>query len=305
MIFPSPRFRADPPRAAIRVTGEDAFTFLQGQFTNELRQAVGTATYGLWLDQKGKVLADSHVMRISENEFLIVSDDSPADTIKQRLEGYIVADDVTLTDETAGTAGLTLVGQSSGAALAKILGARPAGNRFIAAASVLAFAGRVSREENFKALGSAQVIGSLQQQLAAAGATPIATDEFEFARLASGIARVPGDIGPGDLPNEGSLAESAISYTKGCYLGQEVMARLKNLGQVRRRLHVLRGRGTPPPPRTPLYQNGKKVGETRSAAGHDHEFVALAMLSLINFKPGADLSLEPAGPTTMAVESHG
>src|SRR3954468_18308417 len=124
MIFSDPRFQARHLGAVIRVAGEDAFMFLQGQFTNELRQANGGVVYGLWLDQKGKVLADSYVLRIWENEFLVASEYSSADVIRQRLESYIVADDVALTDETVGTAGLTLIGGKCGAALEKILGGR-------------------------------------------------------------------------------------------------------------------------------------------------------------------------------------
>src|SRR5882757_371348 len=87
------------PETLLRVTGEDAFGFLQGQFTNELRQPPGNATYGLWLNQKGKILADSHVLRVAEKEFLIASVAAPVAVIRQRLEDYIVADDVVLTDE--------------------------------------------------------------------------------------------------------------------------------------------------------------------------------------------------------------
>src|ERR1700752_2733920 len=110
------------PGAVMRVTGEDAFSFLQGQFTNELRQGTGSVTYGLWLDQKGKVLADSHVLRLSENEFLLVSMNSPADLIRRRLEDYIVADDVALADETAGTHGMVLLGAGAGEKLSRVLG---------------------------------------------------------------------------------------------------------------------------------------------------------------------------------------
>src|SRR3954464_3910292 len=111
MIFSKLRLAEFAPGAVIRVTGDDAFTFLQGQFTNELRQPVGSVTYGLWLDQKGKVLADSHVLRVSENEFLLVSVFSAARLIQQRLESYIVADDVILADETATTHGIVLLGE--------------------------------------------------------------------------------------------------------------------------------------------------------------------------------------------------
>ena len=118
------------PGTLLRVTGEDAFNFLQGQFTNELRQPPESATYGLWLNQKGKILADSHVLRVSEDEFLIASEISPVAVIKPRLEEYIVADEVGLADETATTQGLLLGGAPGGAIIKELLGAVPAPGRF-------------------------------------------------------------------------------------------------------------------------------------------------------------------------------
>lgn len=293
------------PQAVIRVTGEDAFTFLQGQFTNELRQAVGSVTYGLWLDQKGKVLADSHVLRVSEKEFVVVSTNSPADIIKRRLEDYIVADDVLLVDETAATSGMVLVGAGVGEVLARVLMAPVASARFAQAAQVMAYAGRRMGGENFEILGAVDALFAIREKLVGAGVKVIDHAELEFARITAGIPAVPEDIGSGDLPNEAGLESVAISYTKGCYLGQEVMARLKNLGQVRRRLHVVHGRGTPPRPRTALYQGDKKVGEIRSIAPRGDDFVALAMLSLVNFKAGVGLSREPGGAATITADSHG
>ena len=73
------------------------------------------------------------------------------------------------------------------------------------------------------------------------------------------------------------------------------MARLKNLGQVRRRLHLLRGVGTPPASGAGLYQGEKKIGEVRSVASEGDGFVALAMLSLVNLSATAPLSLAPDG----------
>src|ERR1044072_4572025 len=122
MISDPLRFLDYRPAATIRVSGSDAFTFLQGQFTNQLRQAAGSAAYGLWLDQKGKVLADSRVMRVSENEFLIHSDSSAVQVIRWPLEDYIVADDVVLTDETEATHGLVVLGGRAGEALERIMG---------------------------------------------------------------------------------------------------------------------------------------------------------------------------------------
>jgi folate-binding protein YgfZ len=294
------------PGAILRATGEDVFPFLQGQFTNELRQAPGSATYGLWLNQKGKVLADSHLLRVSEKEFVIVSLHASAETIRQRLEDYIVADDVGLADETAGARGLLVTGAGSASIMRRILGETPAAGHFARYADGVVFRSQRLPGESFEVIGAADAMPAWRRRFLAEGFVSVGSPDIEFARIAAGIPAVPADIGPGDLPNEGGLDESAISYTKGCYLGQEVMARLKNLGQVRRRLHVVRGgRGAPPAALAPLYQDGKKVGEIRSVASRADGFVAFAMLSLINLKSEQGLSLEPAGPASIEVQRHG
>lgn len=297
-----PPFR---PAAFIRVTGGDAASFLQGQFTNELRQAPGSATYGLWLNQKGRVLADSHVLRLAENEFLVASAFSPAEVIRQRLEDYIIADDVMLGDETAAMHGLALWGAGGGALVADLMGGLPAPGRFSERDGVLAFRGRWLPGESWALLGPEARIAELRERLTGRAGPEASREQMGFARILAGIPSIPQDLGPGDLPNEGGLDETAISYTKGCYLGQEVMARLKNLGQVRRRLHVVRGPGATPAPLTALYQGEKKVGEIRSAAGRGGEFAALAMLSLVNLDAKAGLSLEPNAPATLTLHAHG
>lgn len=293
------------PKALIRVTGDDAFAFLQGQFTNELRKEPGAATYGLWLNQKGKVLAESHVLRVAEREFLLASATSPAAVIQKRLEDYIVADDVMLTDETDAVRGVSLWGAGAGGLMAGLLGEAPRGGRFIRHGDVIAFCGHRLPGENHVLLGPEARIRKLREQVLGRGCQEASHEEMEYARIAAGLPGVPQDVGPGDLPNEGGLEDSALSYTKGCYLGQEVMARLKNLGQVRRRLHVVRGRGPAPAALTALYQGQKKVGEVRSSARRGDEFVACAMLSLVNLNPQAGLSLVPDGPAVVTLDHHG
>ncbi len=293
------------PQALLRVTGEDAFSFLQGQFTNELRQPPGSVTYGLWLNQKGKVIADSQVLRVSENEFLIFSAHSSAAVIRQRLEDYIVADEVTLADETVGVRGLLIWGAGSGEVVGRLFGGRPAASRLVRREDVFVFGGQRLSGENYEILGPEKTLLELRGQLEARAVEEASAAEMEFARITAGRPLVPVDIGAGDLPGEGGLDEPAISYTKGCYLGQEVMARLKNLGQVRRRLQVVRGRGPAPSSLALVYQGEKKVGELRSVAGRDGGFVALAMLSLINLNAAAGLSLTPGGAPDLSLDHHG
>jgi folate-binding Fe-S cluster repair protein YgfZ len=87
-------------------------TFLQGQFTNDLRNLLPRqSVYGLWLDRKGRVIADSHVLRADDGpDFWIASVSSPALAVKQRLEDFIVADDVAIEDATGSWLGVALIG---------------------------------------------------------------------------------------------------------------------------------------------------------------------------------------------------
>ena len=273
--------------AVLRVRGPDANTYLQGQFTQELRLADGAAAYGLWLDQKGKVLGDSHVLRQADSEYLIVSFSSSAAQLLLRLQACLIADEVELVDESTNWTGVLLWG----AGVADMN--PPAGG--------LVLPSRRAGLGGVQWLVPAQLSGDVTAELLKRAAVKSDRTGAELARLRAGVPAVPVDIGPRDLPNEGGLDEVAISYTKGCYLGQEVMARLKNLGQVRRRLHLLQGGGVPPAPSTALYQGDRKVGETRSAATDGDSFLTLAMLSLVNLDPSSGLGMAPGLPPSLKI----
>lgn len=269
------------PAACLRVTGEDALTFLQGQFTNDLHQdGPDGAVYGLWLNQKGKVLADSFVRKNPGREAWVVSYFSTAAVIRERLEAYIIADDVVIEDVTGAMLGVTLPGIVTAAELG--LGA-PA----------WAFRGRRGRESHTEIIFPTSDEPAVTARLA--GGVARSPEQMEWTRIAAGIPAVPADIGPADLPNEGGLEAGAISNTKGCYLGQEVMARLKSLGQVRRRLIRVRGPGEPPVTPAPVFQAGRKAGELRSAARDGADWVGLALVARMNLRPEQGLALSSAG----------
>lgn len=267
------------PSAFVRVTGDDAFRFLQGQFTNELRDGPGTAAYGLWLNQKGKVLADSYVLRHAENEFTLVSLYSESAVIVRRLEQYVIADDVTQRDDTGNSRGIVLWGADSGEALKALAGSVPPKGRFLERDGLLIFQGQRGGSESYEIVGLENPVAGWKQKLAEAGGTEVGGSAMEARRVSSGVPAIPQDIGPADLPNEAGLENTAISFTKGCYLGQEVMARLKNLGRVRRELRRVHGTGALPKTGEPLFQGAKKAGEIRSAVPTESGFVALAMLT--------------------------
>jgi folate-binding protein YgfZ len=281
------------PGCWLRISGSDAFTFLQGQFTNDLRELERQpAVYGLWLNLKGKVLADSFVLRApGPDAFWVGSYFSTAAAIRERLEGFVIADDVGIEDLTAGWAGVSVVGPEAGI----LRDERPQ-------AGVI-FPGRRGVGGAVEWVFPLEAAGTVEARLKGAEAVP--ATEVERWRIAARIPAVPADLGPADLPNEGGLETSAISYTKGCYLGQEVMARLKSMGRVRRRLLPVRGEGgSIPELPAKLFGPVRQVGELRSAVrGAEEGYLGLAMLSLPNLTPAMPLALAPeAAPTLRLLE---
>lgn len=276
------------PACVLRVWGPDAAAFLQGQFTNDLGNlAPGHAVYGLWLDRRGRVAADSYVIGLPGlSDFRVVSLGSPSSTVAKRLNDFIVADDVAVDDETASWRGMAVVGAGTGEWLAAQ--ARPG---FI-------FPGRRSNGENWEWVfreGDSFAVGQ-----AVDGAPTASASEMEERRIGGGMASVPADIGPGEFPNEGGLDSVAISYSKGCYLGQEVMARLKTTGRVRRSLVRVRGPGPAPAVPAGLWLDGKPQGELRSAApAPGGGFDGLALLSVATDRE-RPLSLAADGPAIVS-----
>jgi len=293
------------PGARLEVRGSDAATFLQGQFTNDLRRpAPGGCTYGLWLNQKGRVLADSFVLERGSNAFEIVSLSSPAAGIRERVEAYIIADDVELADVTPGVAGWIV----SGPVLDHVKIARPEVGAFVASDEAVVFRARATGTPNWYLVAGPESAAAWADRLAAlereSETTGRTRDWLQRERIAAGLPEIGTDLGPGDLPNEGGLEHEAISFTKGCYLGQEVMARLHNLGQVRRRLFVVESHGDAslPPPSAELFKGEKRVGDLRSVAPSAvGPAPALAMVHTTHVSAGDELAGAPNGTPVLRV----
>lgn len=279
------------PTAWLRVTGDDALEYLQGQSTAEVRNLMAKeATYGLWLNQKGKVVADSFVIRGEKGEFFLCSYQATAAVIRERLEAYIIADDVTLTDETDAWQGLTLFTDAPVEAWRETL---PGG---------FVFRGRRDATTHWEWVAPRSIVDEVRDQLASKG--ELNALAMERRRIEAGIPAIPADIGPEDLPNEAGLDASAISYTKGCYLGQEVMARLKAMGQVRRRLLRVTGRGEAPSLPAALFVGERQVGELRSAVPTETGFAGLAMITLLHLPTDGMLALALNGPMDVVVHDQ-
>lgn len=282
------------PAAWLRVTGTDATGFLQGQCTQELRiLKPGQTTWALWLNIKGRVLAESLMLRGEENTWWLWSAHSPGESLQARLEDFIIADDVTV--ENPGATGAwtqtTLAGRVGSDWILSQGGLLPEVGTWVPFAGGLLFAGRRGQTEVWDWLHPAS------------GKPPVvpaelgALDDLTLARgrIAAGVPAIPREFGPQDLPQEAGLEEVTMSFTKGCYLGQEIMARLHAMGQVRRRLLRVAGPGTPPEAGTGILSGraGKRIGDIRAAVNDGAgNWIGLAMVNLLGLSGAESTVIE-------------
>ncbi len=230
--------------AVVRVTGEDAAAFLQGQCSADLRSV--EVTDALWLNRKGRVLAHTVIAKEADGSFLLLCPHLGAAELIAVVTANVIADDVLATDESALWQKWIAWGAVPAIVDAKICATKRYG---VPAWDVLT------------------------PVAAAAPCQPASLAELEALRIAAGVPAVPADCGANEFPQECGL-DAWVSYTKGCYLGQEVMARIQSMGSLRRILRRVSGPvSVGQELRTP---EGKVVGTVRSAAGE----MGLALVSV-------------------------
>ena len=250
--------------AVVRVTGEDAAAFLQGQCSADLRGV--TLADALWLNRKGRVLAHTIISKEADGSHLLLCPHLSAEALIAIVTANVIADDVVATDESALWQKWIVSGAEPKLASAKVFATQRYG---VDAWDVLTPVG-------VAALGESATLA-----------------ELDALRVAAGVPAVPADCGANEFPQECGL-EAWVSYTKGCYLGQEVMARIQSLGSLRR---ILRRVSGPVSVGQELKSpEGKVLGTVRSAAGD----VGLALLS-VDLAEGAVLGEVRIGaPAQMA-----
>src|SRR5438552_249136 len=205
-------------RAKFRVTGTDRLRFLNGQITNDLRKASETSVIeARILNAKGKT--DAHIFVSASGESFLV--DAAADlreTLRVRLERYVIADDVQIEDVTD---------QFS---LFHLLSKQPPAPEFGRIVSVHRFA-----EPGWDMWVEVAQHGALLQELSLRW-TLLDSDAAEVMRIEQGIPRWGRELTAEIIPIEANLEERTIDYQKGCYIGQEVISRIKMSGQTNKRL---------------------------------------------------------------------
>lgn len=226
------------PVALVWVEGPDAAAFLHGLLSNDVAGlAPGGSAEALLLDAKGHVQAAIGVHRDGPDAFTLVVAPADGDAVAAALERYHFSEDLELLGPEAAWA-LTVVGMPPPAG-PSVPGILPGSVRVVV--------------DDPAAAGAA---------LSGGQAPP---EALEMARVAAGVARVGVDTGPATLVQEAALEDRAVSFTKGCYLGQETVARLQFRGRANRALRGLL-LGTAPEPGAAVTAGGREVGRVTSVA---------------------------------------
>jgi len=233
-------------RGRIRVTGSEAVMFLNGLITNDIKNATDSS----WLPAvfptvQGRLIGAVRIMRY-EDGFLIDTEAASLEAVLKTISRFTMAGDFQVTDVSNEIALLSVQGKGA--------------SDVIDAADVVGIRATHTGEEGFDVLTSEP----LMEQLVAAGAQPVSPETFETLRIEAGIARHGKDMDETNVVVETNL-DDAISYTKGCYVGQEIIVRIKHRGHVAKKLTGLKFEAAVQDGGVITSEDGKEVGRVTSS----------------------------------------
>lgn len=277
---PASEFRALLSRAAIFdmswqaklvISGKDRTRWANGMVTNNIRDLeAGRGVYSYLLNPQGKNQGDLVVY--NRGDYLLATTDrTQAEAITTLLRRYIIMDRVELEDISDKLASLGIGGpqavemwSSVGIDVAALEPGQVADS--IWREIGISFARDTHPQSNAYEIWIAREnLDQLWDALIIAGVEPVGSDALETYRIARGIPRYGVDLRERDLPQE-TGQEQALNFSKGCYIGQEIVERIRSRGNVHRTLIGFEIEGEPPQPGTKIFAADKEVGEITSAA---------------------------------------
>ncbi|HEX9917701.1 MAG TPA: glycine cleavage T C-terminal barrel domain-containing protein [Pyrinomonadaceae bacterium] len=303
-------------RGRIEVSGAEAVQFLNGLITNDVK----TLSAGAWMlaafpNVQGRLLAHARVARAGEEvSFLIDTEAATHEKVFQTLQRFTLAGDFRVRDVTGETAQFSLQGARAGAILQSALGeafvqAAPqqrsaASVRWREDQSITILHATHTGEDGYDLVCASDASAAdLWEALTSAGARPVGFDAFEVLRVEAGEPRHGVDVTDTNVVLEAGRDE-AVSYTKGCYIGQEIIARIHWRGHVAKRLAglVLADERDPGADAKVRTTEGKEIGRITS-----HVFsprlarrVALAVIKYDYLQPDTQVSVVVAGEAEVA-----
>jgi folate-binding protein YgfZ len=261
-------------RGLLRAAGADAKDYLHRMSTQDVNGlAPGRSAHAAFLNAKGHLLGDGHLL-VRDDGILVDLDPAAAPVVRAHLEKFVIMDDVALEDLSEALRVLPVLGPEAAARV----GCRAAG---------------APRIENVRrgvpALDlvlAPEAAEALRTTFVAEGAADLGEDDLEALRILGGAARFGADMDASRLPMEAALTRTAIHFSKGCYIGQEVVLRATARGHLQRGLVQL---ALPPGAAagTPLRAGGQEVGVVTSAADTPEGRIGLGYLRRAHWQVGA------------------
>ncbi|MGH7767981.1 MAG: aminomethyltransferase family protein [Candidatus Binatia bacterium] len=295
--------------AAVELTGPDCVFYLQGMITNDVKSLCpGAGMYAAVVDVNGKILADLRVLCVENSTFVLLMREPLKDKVITQLNKYLVADDVEIVDH-AGRYGLiSLQGPHALLLLTAVaphqdppvhmvhhrllrVGDRP----------LRAIRSTHTGEEGFDLLIQSGDLRFVASELERAG-TALAfrwtgLEALEILRVEAGLPRYGVDMDEDNLLLETGL-DSAVSFNKGCYVGQEVIERVRSRGHVNRKLAGIALKGESPAQRgDKIHADGKEIGRITSAVFSPrlNHAIALGYIHRGYLQTGTSVSIDRDG----------
>ena len=301
-------------RGRIVVSGTERASYLQGLLTNDIvALKAGQGCYTAYLTAQGRMIADLHAYELGDVLLLTLAG-GVKDAVMAKLDQFIFSEDVQLGDVSGTFAQMAIVGPAAAAAVASIVGGVPeaqlrampehgnARGEWAGGASIVA---RIDEpgEPGFDLFVEHAQAGALKAALLAGGAVELDEATAEAVRIESGMPLFGRDMDEETIPLEAGIESRAISFTKGCYVGQEVIIRVlhRGHGRVARKLIGLTVDGDRAPDDGAVIRSGdREIGHVTSAAISPalQRPIALAYLHRDFLEPGTSVT---AGDQTATV----
>ncbi|MEJ7843032.1 MAG: hypothetical protein WKF95_14815 [Rubrobacter sp.] len=268
-----------PGRGLLRLTGKDPVGMLNATLTNSVPKDARGA-YALLLNPKGRVQSDLRVLKFGEN-ILVDTEPEGADAAREILGRYAPFSRVKLEDLSDEWSVLGLYGPRADELLGNPELAEHQTAEVEIGGETLLAAGVAAPVPGYDLLGPLEAVARAGRVLLERGAAPADPDAYETARVRAGVPRFGADLTPENFPGEAGVLDRAVDFGKGCYPGQETVARMHYRGHPNKTLYGISYRGETLAPGTPILQGDKTVGKITSVAPLpvDGKSLALCYLS--------------------------
>jgi folate-binding protein YgfZ len=302
-------------RSRVCVTGVDRQRFINGQVTNNVKDLkAGQGCYAALVTAKGKMQSDLFIYGLPD-ELLLDFEPGLTAAVTERLERYVIADDVQVVDVGPLYGMLTVQGPRS-ADVVRAIGAEPPLEALNSTrwesngAEIYCMNNARGTAVGFDVFVPTEQAGVMRERLIEAaakvdgGASSI--EALEIVRIESGIPKFGVDIDETNLASEAGIEARAISYSKGCYIGQEVISRIRAFGQVAKSLRGLRlptDLSRLPQKGDKLFHDGKEAGYVTSSCRSEalQLNIALGYVRREHNSAGTELLVGAANSTSKAV----